>query len=169
MFEVQQTSQSTESTTISAVAQPLIKVHIALNVTDVEKSVAFYSAMFGVKPVKHKPGYAKFDIAQPALNLTLNHVNEVPTAGALSHLGIQAPSTSMVLEARERLNSRGLTTSDEMEADCCYALQDKIWLTDPDGYRWEVFTVKIDDTRPELRAGLEKECSLPLAKQSCCA
>ena len=145
-----------------------LKVHVALNVSDVEKSVAFYSAMFGVEPVKHKPGYAKFDISEPPLNLTLNHSNQIPSRGALSHLGIQVPSTDLVLEAKERLNSRGLATFDEMNTDCCYALQDKIWITDPNGYKWEVFVVKVGDTRPDLNSALPVEGSLPVANVSCC-
>ena len=145
-----------------------LKVHVALNVGDVEKSVGFYSAMFGVDPVKHKPGYAKFDIAEPPLNLTLNHSNHIASPGALSHLGIQVPSTGLVLEAKERLNSRGLATFDEMNTDCCYALQDKIWITDPDGYRWEVFVVKVGDTRPDLTTGPHERGSLPVSNPSCC-
>ena len=150
-----------------------LKVHVALNVSDVEKSVAFYSAMFGVDPVKHKPGYAKFDIAEPPLNLTLNHASHIDGQGALSHLGIQVPSTELVLEAKERLNSRGLATFDEMSTDCCYALQDKIWITDPNGYRWEVFVVKVGDTRPDLNAALPEAASrekrsLPVSNLSCC-
>ena len=145
-----------------------LKVHVALNVSDVEKSVAFYGAMFGVEPVKHKPGYAKFDITEPPLNLTLNHSSNIAGAGALSHLGIQVPSTSLVLEAKERLNSRGLATFDEMNTDCCYALQDKIWITDPNGYRWEIFVVKVGDTRPDLATPQGEKVALPVANRSCC-
>ena len=129
-----------------------VKVHLALNVRRFEESVEFYRAMFGVDPVKHKPGYAKFDISQPPLNLTLNHAGDVKEHGALSHLGIQVTSTSEVLAAKERLQNAGLATAEELNVDCCYALQDKVWITDPDGNRWEVFTVKIGDTHPEVKA-----------------
>ena len=128
------------------------KMHVGLNVADVERSVKFYRAMFGADPVKWKPGYAKFDIAEPALNLTLNLSGQVAERGALNHLGIQVEDTAEVLAAKKRFTEAGLLTRDEMNVDCCFALQDKIWVTDPDGNRWEVFTVKIRDTRPELNA-----------------
>jgi catechol 2,3-dioxygenase-like lactoylglutathione lyase family enzyme len=127
-----------------------LKVHVALNVNDVEESVKFYGAMFGIEPVKHKPGYAKFDVAQPALNLTLNYTGPVEGAGALNHLGVQVVSTDEVLRTKTRLQEAGLATFEEMGTDCCYALQDKIWITDPNGYRWEFFVVKVEDTKPEL-------------------
>jgi len=128
------------------------KVHLALNVTDVNRSVEFYRAVFGLAPVKWKPRYAKFDIPEPPLNLTLNQHKKIDGPGALNHLGMEVSSTAEVLAARERLRAAGLATADEMNVDCCYALQDKIWITDPDGYRWEIFTVKVNDTQPELTA-----------------
>lgn len=144
------------------------KVHVALNVNDVDESVRFYQAMFGAEPVKHKPGYAKFDIAEPALNLTLNKNGAVEHPGALNHLGIQVESTDDVLHAKTRLEQAGLATLTEMDTDCCYALQDKIWTADPDGYRWEFFVVKVSDTKPELTsaaAALESDAN----PRSCCA
>lgn len=143
------------------------KVHVALNVNDFDQSVQFYRAMFGLEPVKLKPGYAKFDVSEPALNLTLNCAGPVKDLGAL-HLGVQVNSTDAVLEAKERLQSRGLATFDEMGTDCCYALQDKIWVTDPNGYRWEIFVVKIGDTAPELNVALTDSTN-PVAAESCCA
>lgn len=128
------------------------KVHVALNVGGLEESVKFYRAMFGMDPVKWKPGYAKFDIAEPPLNLTLNYSGKVKDKGAVNHLGIEVQDTSQVLAAKKRFAEAGLATVDEMNVDCCFALQDKVWVTDPDGNRWEVFTVKIADTRPELDA-----------------
>jgi catechol 2,3-dioxygenase-like lactoylglutathione lyase family enzyme len=128
-----------------------VKVHLALNVGGLEESVKFYRAMFGMDPVKWKPGYAKFDIAQPPLNLTLNYSVEVMHKGALNHLGIEVQDTAQVLAAKKRFADAGLLTVDEMNVDCCFALQDKVWVTDPDGNRWEIFTVKIGDTKPELR------------------
>ena len=121
-----------------------LKVHVALNVNDIEKSAEFYRAMFGTEPVKLKPGYAKFDIAEPALNLTLNYVGEVKNHGALNHLGIQVHSSDAVLEARERMRLAGLAIFDEMNTDCCYALQDKVWVHGPGDEPWEVYTVKAD-------------------------
>jgi catechol 2,3-dioxygenase-like lactoylglutathione lyase family enzyme len=114
-----------------------LKTHVALNVTNIEKSVAFYRAMFGVEPVKYKVDYAKFDIANPALNLTLNLTDKVQSGGALSHLGIQVESTQEVQAAIQRFTDAGLALFTEDNTDCCYALQDKVWVTDPDGNRWE--------------------------------
>lgn len=142
-----------------------LKVHVALNVNNLEESVSFYSAMFGLGPVKLKPGYAKFDLSEPALNLTLNYVGPVSQQGALNHLGIQVSSTDAVIAAKERLSKAGLATFEEMGTDCCYALQDKVWVSDPNGYRWEVFVVKVGDTEPEL-----KLTSLPVnTVNACCA
>ncbi|HEY2922074.1 MAG TPA: ArsI/CadI family heavy metal resistance metalloenzyme [Candidatus Binatia bacterium] len=140
------------------------KVHLALNVTDVNRSVEFYRAVFGSNPVKWKPGYAKFDVAEPPLNLSLNQQAKVAGGGALSHLGIEVSSSEEVLAAKDRLRQAGLTTADEMNVDCCFALQDKTWITDPDGNRWEIFTVKIEDTQPELIA----EQAHVSSKQACC-
>lgn len=145
-----------------------LKVHVALNVNDVDESVKFYRTMFGVDPIKLKPGYAKFDITEPALNLTLNYEGAVKDRGALNHLGIQVDSTAAVIEAKGRLEAAGLATFDEMNTDCCHALQDKIWVTDPNGYRWEVFVVKIGDTSPELSLSLSESAN-PAQAQSCCA
>jgi catechol 2,3-dioxygenase-like lactoylglutathione lyase family enzyme len=146
-----------------------LKVHVALNVNDIDESVKFYSAMFGIDPVKLKPGYAKFDIVEPSLNLTLNYVGEVKTRGALNHLGIQVPSTNAVLEAKARLEQAGLSTRDEMNTDCCHALQDKTWITDPNGYRWEIFVVKVGDTTPELTIPLSQSANpTPKDTPNCC-
>jgi catechol 2,3-dioxygenase-like lactoylglutathione lyase family enzyme len=143
------------------------KVHVALNVRDIEESVKFYQAMFGAEPVKYKPGYAKFDIAEPALNLTLNYNGPVESYGALNHLGIQVASTDEVLGAKLRLEQAGIATFDEMATDCCYALQDKIWIADPNGYRWEFFVVNVADTKPELTFAPARESATN--QRSCCA
>ncbi len=125
----------------------------------------FYRTFFGLEPVKHKPGYAKFDVAEPALNLTLNASADAG-AGALNHLGIQVASTAAVKEAAVRLKNEGLATFEEADVDCCYALQDKIWVTDPNGYKWEVFVVKVGDTQPQLTAASSTAASSTAA---CCA
>jgi catechol 2,3-dioxygenase-like lactoylglutathione lyase family enzyme len=143
-----------------------VKVHLALNVGKLEESVKFYRAMFGVAPVKWKAGYAKFDITEPPLNLTLNCSGEVMHKGALNHLGIEVQDTDQVLAAKKRFAEAGLVTIDEMNVDCCFALQDKVWITDPDGNRWEVFTVKIGDTKPELNVTDNKSNSDQ--PQGCC-
>lgn len=145
-----------------------LKTHVALNITDIEKSVAFYRAMFGVNPVKHKSDYAKFDLENPALNFTLNLTEKVQPHGALSHLGIQVNSTAEVKAAIERFAQAGLSLFEEQNTDCCYALQDKVWVTDPDGNRWEIFVVKVADTAPEQNIGAVGEEELK-AKKPCCA
>jgi catechol 2,3-dioxygenase-like lactoylglutathione lyase family enzyme len=121
-----------------------LKAHLALNVRSVERSKEFYRAMLGLEPSKVRPGYAKFDSLNPPLNLTLN---EVPftDSGALSHLGIQVASTEDVARMRERWRAAGLATRDEMQTNCCYALQDKTWVRDPDGNNWEAFVVLEDN------------------------
>jgi catechol 2,3-dioxygenase-like lactoylglutathione lyase family enzyme len=121
-----------------------LKAHIALNVRNVEKSVVFYRAMLGIEPSKVRTGYAKFDVANPPLNLSLNEV-AYGERGALSHLGIQVGSTEDVLAVREQWHRTGLYTRDEMQTNCCYAMQDKTWVLDPDGNEWEVFVVLEDN------------------------
>ena len=121
-----------------------LKVHLAVNVRNVEQSVGFYKKMFGIEPSKVRTGYAKFDVQNPPLNFTLNQV-PFGERGALSHLGIQVASTEDVLTMREQWHERGLLTRDEMDTNCCYAIQDKTWAQDPDGNEWEVFVVKEDN------------------------
>ena len=121
-----------------------LKAHLALNVRNVEQSIEFYRKMLGIEPSKVRTGYAKFDIQNPPLNLTLNQ-HAVTTNGALSHLGIQVSSTDDVLAIREKWMTAGLLTRDEMQTSCCYAVQDKTWVRDPDGYEWEVFVVLQDN------------------------
>lgn len=121
-----------------------LKAHLALNVRNVEESIGFYRKMLGIEPSKVRTGYAKFDVQNPPLNLTLNqHAFNEP--GALSHLGIQVASTNDVLATRQRWEEIGLVTRDEMQTSCCYALQDKTWVRDPDGNEWEVFVVLEDN------------------------
>jgi catechol 2,3-dioxygenase-like lactoylglutathione lyase family enzyme len=127
-----------------------LKAHLALNVHNVVDSIQFYQKMLGIEPSKVRTGYAKFDVQNPPLNLTLNEFafNE---RGALSHLGIQVASTSDVLAMREKWVESGLVTRDEMQTNCCYATQDKTWVRDPDGNEWEVFVV-LQDNLPESAA-----------------
>jgi catechol 2,3-dioxygenase-like lactoylglutathione lyase family enzyme len=122
----------------------VLKAHLALNVRDVEKSIEFYKKLFGTEPSKVRKGYAKFDVQNPPLNLTLNQ-GVVKERGALSHLGIQVSSTSTVMAIRENWIEAGLITRDEMHTNCCYALQDKTWVKDPDGNEWEIFVVLEDN------------------------
>jgi|SRR5690606_36959128 len=125
----------------------VLKAHLAINVKNVDNSIEFYKKMLGIEPSKVRTGYAKFDVQNPPLNLTLNQVpfNE---QGALSHLGLQVASSDDVLAIKAGWEQRGLVPREEMQTDCCYALQDKAWVDDPDGNEWEVFTV-IQDNLPE--------------------
>jgi catechol 2,3-dioxygenase-like lactoylglutathione lyase family enzyme len=126
----------------------VLKAHLALNVRDVERSIEFYRKMLGIEPSKVRTGYAKFDVQNPPLNLTLNQ-HSFNEQGALSHLGLQVLSTEDVLAVRERWAEAGLVTRDEMNTNCCYARQDKTWVHDPDGYEWEVFVV-LEDNLAEI-------------------
>lgn len=127
-----------------------LKAHLALNVHNVEQSIEFYKKMLGLEPSKVRTGYAKFDVQNPPLNLTLNEYS-FAERGALSHLGIQVASTNDVLTMREKWVEAGLLTRDEMQTSCCYALQDKAWVRDPDGNEWEVFVV-LEDNLAETAA-----------------
>jgi catechol 2,3-dioxygenase-like lactoylglutathione lyase family enzyme len=123
-----------------------LKAHLSLNVRNVERSTEFYRKMLGIEPAKVRPGYAKFDVKNPPLNLALNQAS-FTGRGALSHLGIQVGSTDDVLAMRQKWMDAGLVTRDEMQTNCCYALQDKTWIHDPDGTEWEVFVV-LEDNLP---------------------
>jgi catechol 2,3-dioxygenase-like lactoylglutathione lyase family enzyme len=137
-----------------------LKAHLALNVRDVEKSIEFYRNMLGIEPSKVRTGYAKFDVSNPPLNLTLNQV-PFTGSGALSHLGIQVASTEDVTAMRDAWRAVGLLPRDEMQTTCCYALQDKAWVHDPDGNEWEVFVVLKDNLSEEVQAEADKTCCVP--------
>ncbi len=128
-----------------------MKTHISLNVANVAESIEFYSKMFGIEPFKVRKDYAKFDITEPPLNLTMNQV-KVEKGGSLSHLGLQVETTAEVESFGTRWRANGLLTRDEMQTDCCYALQDKIWVSDPDGNGWEVFVVLGDSPEKSISA-----------------
>jgi catechol 2,3-dioxygenase-like lactoylglutathione lyase family enzyme len=118
----------------------VLKPHVSLNVSNIDASVAFYEKAFGVTVTKRRPGYAKFDLTEPALNLTMQ---EAPRTGVnASHFGVQVASTEDVAAAWMRFKEAGLKTLTEENTECCYALQDKVWVEDPDGNAWEVFVVK---------------------------
>ncbi|WP_394829073.1 ArsI/CadI family heavy metal resistance metalloenzyme [Pendulispora albinea] len=120
----------------------ILKPHVSLNVSNIDASVAFYERAFGVKATKRRPGYAKFDLAAPALNLTMQ---EAPRTGVnASHFGVQVGSTEDVAVAWSRFKQAGLETFTEGNTACCYAMQDKVWIRDPDGNHWEVFVVTGD-------------------------
>ena len=138
-----------------------LKVHVSVNVRNVEKSIEFYRRMLGIEPAKVRTGYAKFDVLNPPVNLALNEVPDLAGAGALSHLGIQVRSTDDVYAIRQRWAEAGLVTRDELQTDCCYAKQDKTWVHDPDGNEWEVFVV-LEDNLPE-KTGTSASCCVSTA------
>lgn len=118
------------------------RVQLALNVDDLDAAIAFYSALFNTEPAKVKPGYANFAIAEPPLKLVLL---EVPgQGGTLNHLGVEVSSPETVHAEIGRLTEAGMFTEEEIGATCCFATQDKVWVTGPGGERWEVYTVLAD-------------------------
>lgn len=118
------------------------RVQLALNVSNLQEAIEFYSAVFSTPPAKVREGYANFAIADPPLKLVLI---ETPGAGGtLNHLGVEVESTHQVGAAIERLQGHGLATEVEESTTCCYAVQDKVWVHGPDGEPWEVYTV-LDD------------------------
>ncbi|MBA3768997.1 MAG: VOC family protein [Blastocatellia bacterium] len=137
-----------------------LKAHLALNVRDVEKSIDFYRSMLELEPSKIRTGYAKFDISNPPLNLTLNQAS-FGDGGALSHLGIQVATTDDVAAVRDAWAAKGLIPRDEMQTTCCYALQDKAWVNDPDGNEWEVFVVLEDKLSENAQGAADKTCCTP--------
>ncbi len=118
----------------------VLKPHVSLNVSNIDASVAFYEKAFGVQATKRRPGYAKFDLQSPNLNLTMQEAER--TGVNASHFGIQVASSEDVAAAWTRFKAAGLKTLTESNTECCYALQDKVWVEDPDGNAWEVFVVK---------------------------
>ncbi len=123
------------------------RVQLALNVTDIEAAVDFYTKLFGAEPSKRRPGYANFAIAEPPLKLVLIE-NEAGRGtgviGALNHLGVEVASPQEVQAATARLSTEGLDPDVHESTTCCYAVQDKAWVNDPDGAPWEVYTVLAD-------------------------
>ena len=118
------------------------RVQLALNVDDLDAAITFYSKLFGAQPVKVKPGYANFAIAEPPLKLVL--LENPGQGGTLNHLGVEVESSEQVHSEIARLAGEGMFTEDEIGTTCCFATQDKVWVTGPGGERWEVYTVLAD-------------------------
>jgi catechol 2,3-dioxygenase-like lactoylglutathione lyase family enzyme len=117
------------------------RVQLALNVSDLDEAVSFYSKLFDTEPAKRRPGYANFAVTDPPLKLVL--FENPDQAGTLNHLGVEVPSSSEVVTATKRLAAQGLSTEVEDGVTCCQALQDKVWVAGADT-RWEVYTVLAD-------------------------
>ena len=119
------------------------RVQLALNVNDIDEAVSFYARLFGTEPAKRRPGYANFAIADPPLKLVL--LENTGQGGSLNHLGVEVPDTGTVDAEHARLAEAGLAAVDERDTTCCYARQDKFWVTGaPNGERWEIYTVLQD-------------------------
>lgn len=120
----------------------MTRIQLALNVRDVDAAVDFYRRLFGVEPAKRRPGYANFAIQTPPLKLVL--IENPDAAGTLNHLGVEVGTTIVVNQETARLREHGLATRTEDGVTCCHAVQDKVWVDDPDGAPWEIYTVLAD-------------------------
>jgi catechol 2,3-dioxygenase-like lactoylglutathione lyase family enzyme len=135
----------------------ILKPHVSLSVRNLQESIEFYRRLFDVEPVRVREDYAKFDLESPGLNLALNVRPFTKGIGTLNHLGVQVNQTDDVLAIRSRLQQTGMLTQDEFQTNCCYALQDKIWVTDPDGNGWEFFVV-LDREQGDVDPSMESQC-----------
>jgi catechol 2,3-dioxygenase-like lactoylglutathione lyase family enzyme len=152
------------STLVNIKEEPMSRVQLALNVADIDSAVQFYSTLFGVEPAKRRPGYANFVVESPALKLVLIETAEARTdgvSGALNHLGIEVDTPEEVQAATKRLADGGLTPDVQESTTCCYAVQDKAWVHDPDGAPWEVYTV-VADASDQASLGCSTQGCLPM-------
>jgi catechol 2,3-dioxygenase-like lactoylglutathione lyase family enzyme len=143
----------------------MARVQLALNVSDLDAAVDFYTKLFATEPAKRRPGYANFAITEPPLKLILFESPD-GQGGTLNHLGVEVASPDEVARATGRLRDSGLETATEDGVSCCYAVQDKVWVDDPDGAPWEIYTVLADDEIPqgELRTeGPGSSCACGLS------
>jgi catechol 2,3-dioxygenase-like lactoylglutathione lyase family enzyme len=143
------------------------RVQLALNVDDLQESIAFYTRLFGAEPAKVRPGYANFAVAEPPLKLVL--VENQGRGGSLNHLGVEVVDTDRLDREQVRLAEVGLASVDERDSTCCYAKQDKFWVESaPDGERWEVYTVLADSQEFGSHAG-ENEMTAQRPGSVCCS
>jgi catechol 2,3-dioxygenase-like lactoylglutathione lyase family enzyme len=145
---------------------PMSRLQLALNVSNLDEAVEFYSTFFRTPPAKRRPGYANFAIAEPPLKLVLFEGGD---PGTINHLGVEVFSTDEVSAATTYLAGAGLATEVEDATTCCYAVQDKVWVDGPDGSRWEVYTV-LDDASDATTINDESCCALTTdaATATCC-
>jgi catechol 2,3-dioxygenase-like lactoylglutathione lyase family enzyme len=118
------------------------RIQLALNVEDLAQAITFYSKLFHTEPTKRKPGYANFVIADPPVKLVL--LENPGQGGTLNHLGVEVDSSEIVHAEIARLTEAEMFTEEEIDTTCCFATQDKVWVTGPGGERWEVYTVLAD-------------------------
>jgi len=143
------------------------RVQLAINVADINSAVEFYTKLFGAEPSKRQPGYANFAIADPPLKLVLMEVTDTRgngVMGALNHLGVEVGTPEEVAATTRRLSGEGLATEVQDQVTCCFAVQDKVWVEDPDGAPWEVYAV-LADAPVETGIAGDGSCCLPRAEE----
>jgi catechol 2,3-dioxygenase-like lactoylglutathione lyase family enzyme len=136
-----------------------MRTHISLNVRNVDDSVAFYEKLFGARPPKRTAAYAKFDLEAPSLNFAVQ--SDAGEISRVSHFGIEVDSTDEMMRWQKRLTEQGLVKLVESNTSCCFALQDKVWLADPDGNAWEIFYVR--EQLPVTETAATSACCSPTA------
>jgi catechol 2,3-dioxygenase-like lactoylglutathione lyase family enzyme len=134
----------------------MARIQLALNVDELDKAIEFYSKLFATEPAKRKPGYANFAIADPSLKLVL--LENPGRGGTLNHLGVEVGSSEVVRAEIARLAEAELFTEEEIGTTCCFATQDKVWVTGPGGERWEVYTVLADSDSFGVSPGQPQTC-----------
>ena len=143
------------------------RVQLALNVNDLQESIAFYRTLFGTEPAKVRDGYANFAIAQPPLKLVL--LENPGQGGSINHLGVEVENVDGVNAEQARLTSAGLASTDERGTTCCYAEQDKFWVEGtPNGERWEIYTVLADSPAFGCQPTADGGCASPAGEAGCC-
>jgi len=148
--------------TLALPIAPAVRFHLSLNVSNLERSVAFYRILFGREPAKCRPDYAKFELDDPPLVLSLEPRSPA-AGGALNHLGFRMPDSPSLVAMQERLERASIRSRREEGVECCYALQTKFWLTDPDQTLWEIYT--LDEDLDHRGAGQTREEMLSQEKQ----
>ena len=133
------------------------RMQLALNVSDLDEAIAFYSKLFDASPAKVRPGYANFAITEPPLKLVL--IEGAGEPGSINHLGVEVSTTDEVQAATAALSAKGMACDVEEQTTCCYAVQDKVWVDGPDGARWEVYTVLADADGGDALGGDERCCT----------
>jgi len=153
-------------TNVNVKETEMSRLQLALNVSNLEESIEFYSKFFKTAPAKIRPGYANFAIAEPPLKLVL--FENPDGAGTINHLGVEVFSNEEVVAATRYLASEGFNTEVEDQTTCCHALQDKVWVDGPDASRWEVYTVIADASDSSALSGDEACCASDTSSASAC-
>ena len=142
------------------------RVQLALNVAELDSAIDFYTQMFKTEPHKVRPGYANFEIDNPPLKLVLM---EDGRGGSLNHLGVEVDTTTEVVAETQRLGGLGMATEIEDGVVCCHAEQDKVWVSDPAGIRWEVYTITDDAPVAEMITLFDTSSAGGASEAACCA